>query len=145
MQKVLEKEEEEVQIQVQTEWDMRACWRRWQPNLWGFIYCVRDVQDVSLFKVQLVWLQNKKIGQMLLQVDQLLRKFNALAAFWPQCLYFTWFLLPHTFPFFLHQLQQSWVLHFNVSMFWHIIADGGHQEGLLVKFGRWEIFIHICI
>lgn len=33
MQKVLEKEEEEVQIQVQTEWDMRACWRRWQPNL----------------------------------------------------------------------------------------------------------------
>lgn len=32
-------------------------------SLRRFTYCVRDVQEVSFFKVQLVWLENNKMRQ----------------------------------------------------------------------------------
>lgn len=82
------KEEEEVQIQIQTDWDVRTGR--------GFTYCVRDVQEVSLFKVQLFWLQNQKIRQ---------------------CVTFHLLPPPQSSPFFSpvhHQLKQSQPLNFNV-------------------------------
>lgn len=52
--KIPKKQEEKVQIQSETEWDMMT-WRL------VFTYRVRDVQEVSFFKVQLIWLKEKEL------------------------------------------------------------------------------------